>query len=93
MEQRLNKIQQAITKLQELHQSALNENIVLRENNNTLKDKLLVCENEKASLAKQNVVDGIVGKTAVDDVEKKQMKLRINELVREVDKCIALLNQ
>ena len=93
MEQQLNKIHLGIKKLQDLHQNALVEIETLKAENAKLQNKLLECEQNSASANKQHLMDGISGKNAKSDVDKKQMKLKINELVREVDKCIALLNQ
>lgn len=93
MEQRLEKIHLGIKKLQDLHQNAILEVEKLKAENKSLQDKLIECEKQSASMNKQNLVDGITDTVTENEVEKKQMKLKINELVREVDKCIALLNQ
>lgn len=93
MEQRLEKIRLGIKKLQELRLTVESENKKLKLENVALQEKLEECKKSKALVADQNVLGNIAGKSASDDIEKKQMKLRINELVREVDKCIALLNQ
>lgn len=93
MEQRLEKIQLGIRRLQDLHQDSLNEINLLKAKNTALQNKVLECEKKSAETADQNILEGIANGVAQNDVEKKQMKLKINELVREVDKCIALLNQ
>lgn len=93
MKQQLERIQLGISKLKELHQNALIENDILRAENKTLQEKLLECENSSALASKKQLIDGITDSSTSSDSEKKQMKLKINELVREVDKCIALLNQ
>lgn len=93
MEQRLEKIQLGIKKLQELHQESLDEIVRLRADNEVLQNQVLECEQVSTKIAKQNVLEGIADNVTRNDVDKKQMKLKINELVREVDKCIALLNQ
>ncbi len=93
MEQQLEKIHLGIKILQELHQNALIEIESLRAQNANLQNKLLECEQKSASANKQHLVAGITDNSTRTDVDKKHMKLKINELVREVDKCIALLNQ
>lgn len=93
MEQRLEKIRLGINKLQDLRLAVESENKKLKLENIALQEKLEECEQSSALAADQNVLGNIAGNSASDDIEKKQMKLRINELVREVDKCIALLNQ
>ena len=93
MEQQLEKIQLGIRKLQELHQKSLDEVELLKAENLGLREEIRKYQEQSAHLKHQSVVEGIVEKSAKSSVEKKQMKLKINELVREVDKCIALLNQ
>lgn len=93
MEQRLEKIQLGIKRLQELHQESVNEINLLKAQNTALQNQVLECEKKSAETVGQNILEGIANGTTQNDVEKKQMKLKINELVREVDKCIALLNQ
>ena len=93
MEQRLEKIQLGIKRLQDLHQDSVKEINLLKAENSALQNKVLECEKKTAETAGQNIIEGIAAGSSRNDVEKKQMKLKINELVREVDKCIALLNQ
>lgn len=93
MERQLEKIHLGIKSLQELHQKALIEINLLKAENTLLKEKILESEEASASMQEKQLIDGITSSNASNEVEKKQMKLKINELVREVDKCIALLNQ
>jgi len=62
------------------------------------KDRLRQLENELAEKSKEldeltekNKILRIAGKSDEDD--NREIKLKINEIVREVDKCIAQLNQ
>lgn len=93
MEQKLDNIYLGIKKLQELHQKSLVEIDSLKAKNDKLQQELLDCQQNSASANKQQLLDGITHNAIGNEVDKKQMKLKINELVREVDKCIALLNQ
>jgi hypothetical protein len=93
LEQQLEKIHLGIKTLQELHQNALIEIELLKVQNANLQEELLKSEQKKASVSEQQLLERITENSVSGDVEKKQMKLKINELVREVDKCIALLNQ
>jgi len=93
LEQQLERIQLGISKLKSLHQNVLIENDLLRAENTTLKNKLKECENSSTLASQKQLIDGITDSSTSSEGEKKQMKLKINELVREVDKCIALLNQ
>lgn len=93
MEQQLEKIHLGIKNLQKLHQDAVLEVDRLKKENEVLQKKLIECEEKSVSASKQHLVTKITENAVGNEVEKKQMKLKINELVREVDKCIALLNQ
>lgn len=93
MEQQLEKIHLGIKNLQKLHQDAVLEVERLKKENEVLQKRLIECEEKSVSVSKQHLVAKITESAVENEVEKKQMKLKINELVREVDKCIALLNQ
>lgn len=93
MEQRLERIHNGVMKLQELHQNAVARISELEVENAALNAQLKACQQSKVSLAQTQLVEKIADQSVSSEAEKKQMKQRINELVREVDKCIALLNQ
>ncbi|MFT4752869.1 MAG: hypothetical protein ACI85Q_000405 [Salibacteraceae bacterium] len=93
MEQQLEKIHFGIKQLQDLHQNALVEIDRLKAENSLLNQKILRYEESSASETEKKLLEGMTNNSASTEVEKKKMKLKINELVREVDKCIALLNQ
>lgn len=57
-----------------------------------LSAKLKSIIQENAELEKK-LLTGRIAENIQDDQNRKALKLRINELVREVDKCISLLNQ
>jgi hypothetical protein len=63
-----------------------NENIRLKEENLELKSLVKELE-EKIKILK------IAGALSGVDGNNQRAKLKINELVREIDKCIALLNR
>lgn len=52
--------------------------------------KLATQENEIEKLIEKNKILRIAG--GGDEGDKREIKLKINEIVREVDKCIAQLN-
>lgn len=93
MELQLNHIQEGIEKLKQLHQESLNEVSRLKKENDVLRADVKQMENRSTSIAEKNLLGDITSSAIKTPEEKKQMKLKINELVREVDKCIALLNQ
>lgn len=67
------------------------ENEKLIAENNKLKEELENGKHQLRQLEEKSKVTGLA--KALDKGEKKEVKLKINELVREVDKCIAQLNR
>lgn len=75
----------------ERYQVLKKENEVLRRNLDHLQQDVSRKEEEIASLLDKNRILRIAGGSTKGD--KREIKLKINELVREVDKCIAQLNK
>ncbi|MBL4654933.1 MAG: hypothetical protein JKY33_03815 [Bacteroidia bacterium] len=89
---KLNNIQNNIDHLVDLNkdfnirsQQLHTENKELKLQNETFSDKLKSLEEENKKIKIVNAVKGTESSTEV--------KLKINEFVREIDKCIALLNE
>lgn len=93
IEKQLERIFSGVNRLMSLHEEANAEIAKLKAENAELVRKVSECERESAELSKKMLTGTIANKVADSDFDKKQMKLKINELVREVDKCISLLNQ
>lgn len=81
-----------LTKLLNKYNSLLSENKKLSNDNNTLKEQLTVhhqlindLENKQESL---RIANAIVGSKE----DKHLTKLKINTLIREIDKCIVQLS-
>jgi|SRR6266542_5979899 len=92
-ESQVNSLEVKINKLFSLHEKLKNENHLLLSENTELQDKIrqkdtefkdLHGKYENLKLAKQLVSGG-------DDTH--EAKLKVNRIVREIDKCIALLNK
>lgn len=66
------------------------QNQVVINENQALKKKLNEVNEQLERQIKLNQYKHIA--TSLDDQGKKQTKLKINMLVREIDQCIALLN-
>lgn len=74
-------------------QSALQEeNSKLKSRNEELELVVSDQKNVLGRLEEQNKVVKIAKAVTDDDDDRKEQRKRLNELVREVDKCIALLN-
>jgi len=56
-----------------------------------LKEKSVLQDNEIEELVEKNKILRIAGGS--NDGSSREVKFKINEIVREVDKCIAQLNQ
>ena len=82
------KVGKLITKLSQLQL----EKSDLQKNNNAFNTKLQ--EQEKQIVALQDKVKlmNISKSVDTDQEDVKETRLKINEYVREIDKCIALLN-
>lgn len=61
----------------------------LRSENRTLREKLDAAERK---VALQSLGEGLVGGKA-DDASRKRARAQINRLMREIDRCIALMNK
>lgn len=92
MEQRIANIRKGIQQLQKLYEAS-NQQVQLLENKNKkLEERIAELEALNAS-GSYNTTMGNIAQAAASSADKKEMKQTINALVREVDKCIALLNQ
>ncbi len=68
------------------------ENAKLSARNAELERLVTEQKNVVSRLEEQNKVVKIAKAVTEDDDDRKEQRKRLNELVREVDKCIALLN-
>jgi hypothetical protein len=82
-------------KLIHLHTKALEENEKLRLSNSALSDKLQQRELEIKELEERHQALKLANSLLESQENEKttDIKLKINELVREIDKSIALLNR
>lgn len=65
----------------------------LQKNNDTLSSKLQQQEKKIVALEDKVKLMNISKSVDIDEEEVKSTRLKINEYVREIDKCIALLNK
>jgi soluble cytochrome b562 len=79
-------------RLVEQHRQLRAENQRLTAIAEQLGHELDVCKKANALLTEQNKVAKIARSAAPDGDDRKEEKKRLNDLVREIDKCIALLN-
>lgn len=77
------------TRLERQHEAAEADLARLRSENRALREKLDVAERK---VALQSLGEGLVG-GAADDASRKRARAQINRLMREIDRCIALMNK
>ena len=77
------------TRLERQHEAAEADLARLRSENRTLREKLDAAERK---VALQSLGEGLVG-GAADDASRKRARAQINRLMREIDRCIALMNK
>lgn len=83
------KLGKLIYKLSQLQE----EKSELQKNNDTLNERLHEKEQKIASLQDKVKLMNISKSVDPDSEDVKATRLKINEYVREIDKCIALLNK
>ena len=96
----MGKIELIVNSLEEKVQKVLQELSELKDNNNTLKQKMLDLNIENSKLLhslQEKVSDYDTLKFANSilgsDESKREAKLKINTLIREIDHCISQLSE
>lgn len=84
-------LESQVKQLIKIKQSLENEVEVLKSDQLKLSTELSDREKTISELKEKNSILRIAGGSKGED--NREMKLKINEIVREVDKCIAQLNQ
>lgn len=83
-----NKVVELVGQLQELRA----ENGELKKTNEELRILLETETKRNLDLEKQNKVAKIAKSVTLSDDDRKVQRKRLNDMVREIDKCIALIN-
>jgi predicted nucleic acid-binding Zn-ribbon protein len=88
----IQELRSRVNTLIELHESAKNQVVQLEDENQQLKKELKQKEEELAGcrekMSTMELAKGIASAESTHDA-----KIKINRIVREIDKCIALLNK
>jgi predicted RNase H-like nuclease (RuvC/YqgF family) len=85
-------IEYKIKMLAQKNQTLIEENTKLKQQILELNTKVLLQESELESLSDKAAVLS-VSKTLSSDTDRQSAKKKINELVREIDECLNLLNK
>lgn len=88
----INELATKVEKLAKAQSELRSENLKLSSRNAELERLVTEQKNVVSRLEEQNKVVKIAKAVTEDDDDRKEQRKRLNELVREVDKCIALLN-
>jgi hypothetical protein len=83
-----------IQKIIDLYENQKKINIELENNNKEIKEKLILLENKFSDVEEKyenlKLARAIV---SPDEEETHEARIKVNRIVREIDKCIALLNR
>lgn len=90
---KLIQLEEKIKKLIEAYDQSLQDAKELREENAFLKSLIKNKEEEIKNFQNQFKISKIVTTLADDTHRKAELKLKINEYIREIDKCIAYLKE
>lgn len=88
----INDLTVRVEKLARTQGNLRDENTKLKLRNDELEQLVTQQKNALTELEEQNKVVKIAKAVTEDDDDRKEQRKRLNELVREIDKCIALLN-
>ena len=86
-------LKQKFQSLRERLEEQKNSTLTLDAEKSNLEDKLRVQEEEIKELKQQNNTLKLAKAFTAESEESQDAKLQINRIVREIDKCIALLNR
>ena len=89
----VNNIEVKLVKLIANYQQISKERLILKQENEDFVANLKLKEIEILSLQEKVKLMNISKSVDVSNQEAKETRLKINEYVREIDKCIALLNK
>lgn len=93
MKKLLEVIHGQVNELISQNKAAQNELDRLKQENSDLTNELSQKDNELMRIREQLKVYKLAGSVAVEKSDRSELRSQVNELVREVDKCIALLNK
>jgi hypothetical protein len=93
--EQLSKLQQKVEKLIHLHRSLLHENQRLKTDNERIEEAVKLREREITELGEKLKVVRLARQVADagTDQNTRDLKLKINEYIREIDRCLALINR
>lgn len=91
--QKLRNILEKVKETEALLQRARTENDFLRKEIRDLRETIELQKSTITDLEEKNKIVKIAEAVAVSKEDKRAVKLKINEFIREIDKCIATLSE
>lgn len=88
----INSLQSKVEKLIIQHKKSKEDMRQLRDENDFLRNQLTDKKEKLKELEERNKVLKLAKSLGGDEGKTTELKLKINEMVREIDKCIALVN-
>ncbi len=93
LSERLANLEQRIQELLDAYGAIKKERDALNAENNGLKIEIEGLSEQIASFQNQDKITKIVSSTTVEKEEATELKYKLNEYIREIDRCIAHLSQ
>lgn len=88
----VDRIESKVLEMRNELENCKTENAQLKQENQSLASQLEEHKNRLGDLQEQNKVVKIARSVVLDEDDRKEQRKRLNEMVREIDKCIALIN-
>lgn len=88
----VDRIESKVLEMRNEFENCKAENAQLKQQNRSLSSQLEEHKNRLNDLQEQNKVVKIARSVVNDEDDRKEQRKRLNEMVREIDKCIALIN-
>lgn len=92
LHQQLKQVNDKLQQLLKQQQSLQKENSTLRATIKELKNNIHLRDQQLEGFEQQKMVKQI-NNGNLDDSEKKELEKRLNQYIREIDRCIAMLNE
>jgi len=89
----LEQLRNKVEKLINLHKDLHARNDELTKQQERLKDEVRQCRQQIEDLENHNKVMQVAQAVSGADQNTRDIKLKINEYIREIDKCLALINR
>jgi predicted nucleic acid-binding Zn-ribbon protein len=92
-QQRLARIRDRVEAVVQENQALKSENLVLSQELDELKKTIALQKNALGELKEENKLIKLAKEMSMSVSDTHDLKIKINELVRDIDRCIDLLNE